>query len=402
MNPKPIKVLHLITGLRTGGAEMMLFKLLGRMDRGRVLSSVVSLSSDGTLGERIRSLGVRVHSLGLRSDRFPAAGLLRLGRILLSEGPDIVQGWMYHANALTIPVRAIVKGVRIAWNVRDDLFGEALSFSAYASHRLCAAFSRLVPDVILFNSYRSMESHRKAGYAARFMKVIYNGFDLEAFRPNHEARAYLREMLGLASAAEIVGMISRFSPSKKDHSTFLAGVSRLKALRPDVQFLLCGAGVSADNEMLMREAEKQGVRNMVHFLGERADVSRITAGLDVATLVSLVEGFPNVVGEAMACGVPVVATDVGDCRAIVGDTGLIVPPRDPEALARAWLLLLEAGPEERRRLGLRARNRVGEYYDLGKIARQYETLYEGLGRCREADPGMSRTEAFTCAESAVS
>jgi glycosyltransferase involved in cell wall biosynthesis len=235
------------------------------------------------------------------------------------------------------------------------------------------------------------------------MRVIPNGFDLSRFRPHAEARLRLRKHLGLASDAEVIGMIARFMPGEKDHATFLEAAARLRRRRAGVHFLLCGRGMSSDNVKLVAEISGRGLTESVHLLGERDDIPEVTAALDVATLASLVEGFPNVVGEAMACGVPVVATDVGDCREIIGDAGIVVPPRDPEALAEAWRNLLEAGREGRERIGLRGRERVAELYELGKIVRQYEDLYEELARGvrRSCGKELENSRIDRCAASAA-
>ena len=387
-----VRIVHLIPYLRTGGAEMMLLKLLERMDRRRFQCSVMTVTADPPMSERIRALGIKVGFPGIDRARW-------------AEGtrPDVVQGWMYHGNMLTVPLKALLPAAAVAWNVRCDFRGASFSLKARASARACALFSRHVPDVIIFNSLRARDSHLRLGYRARDMRVIPNGFDLERFRPSEDARAKLRESLRLAPETGLIGMIARFTPREKDHGTFLEAAARLVRARSGAHFLLCGPGMSADNGALVSEIEARGLSGWVHLLGERRDMPDVTAGLDVAALVSHVEGFPNVIGEAMACGVPVVATDVGDCRDIVGEAGIIVPPRDPDALAGAWRKLLEAGREGRERVGRLGRERVAALYDLGKIVHQYEDLYEKLARgvrsacgARTEDGGVPR-----CAESAA-
>src|SRR5205085_6546417 len=135
--------------------------------------------------------------------------------------------------------------------------------------------------------------------------------------------------------------------------------------RPDVRFLLCGEGTEA----VAGAIAEAGLRDRFLLLGRRDDVPRIMNALDIATLCSAAgEAFPLVVGEAMACGVPCVVTDLGDCSHVVGETGRVVPPQDPEALVRAWEELVVLAPEDRRRLGLAARQRIERLFSLRKIA----------------------------------
>lgn len=396
-----IKVLHLISGLQTGGAEMMLFKLLRRLNRDRCESAVVSVSDEGILGERIRALGVPLYGLGLAPAGLSIAGLWRLGKVVLHRRPDILQGWMYHGDLMAAVARMWIPRARVVWNVRTDANEGVLRLRTRQVLRACCLLSRWVPDVVLFNSERSLANHRRKGYRCRHMRVIPNGFELSEFRPDELSRSRLRESLGLPPSTELVGMAAHYA-LRKDYPVFLAAAAIIARRRPGVRFVACGRGVSLENPELASEVHRRGLQGKVLLLGERRDMPRFLAGLDVFCLASRSEGFPNVVGEAMACGVPVVATDVGDCRPIVGDTGLIVPPGDAEALARGCLSLLEAGLQERQRVGLRARRRVAELYDIDRVARQYEILYEELGRSERSDPEKSAAEGVTCAESAAS
>ncbi|MEJ2726124.1 MAG: glycosyltransferase [Deltaproteobacteria bacterium] len=174
-------------------------------------------------------------------------------------------------------------------------------------------------------------------------------------------------------SAPLVGYIARFDPMK-DHPTFLAGACLLLKERRDVHFVMVGRNIDWRNRRLTAGIPKTLSSNF-HLLGERGDVERITAGLDIACSVSSGEGFSNVIGEAMACGTPCVVTDVGDSAFIVGDTGLVVKPRDPEGLVGAWRKLLDLGRGGRSQLGRAARKRIQDHFDISNIVKQYEALY---------------------------
>ena len=223
--------------------------------------------------------------------------------------------------------------------------------------------------------------------------MIPNGFDLEKFKPDQRAKPRLLKDFGLSndlgcggSDSEesgnkrtdvfLIGFIARFDPMK-DHSAFFKGASLLLSERKDVHFVLAGRGVDLENRSIFGQVPN-AAKDHFHFLGERDDIENITAGLDIACLVSHGEGFPNTVGEAMACGIPCVVTNVGDSALIVNDTGYVVPPRDPDALAKAWKELIDMGYERRRKLGMGARKRVKEGFELSKIVKEYETTYSTL------------------------
>jgi glycosyltransferase involved in cell wall biosynthesis len=207
--------------------------------------------------------------------------------------------------------------------------------------------------------------------------VIPNGFDTRTFRPDVEARLALRQELRLNPDALLIGLAARFDPTK-DHDNFLRAAAILAHAFPNVGFVLCGANIDAHNVALVQQIASLGLTQRCYLLGRRPDMPGIHAAMDLATSSSLSEAFPLAIGEAMACGVPCVATDVGDSALIVGPTGRIVPPREPAALAAAWSGLLAAGPTARQRLGRDARRRIEDMFELGTITRRYEALYESI------------------------
>lgn len=137
------------------------------------------------------------------------------------------------------------------------------------------------------------------------------------------------------------------------------------------------------NEQLMEWIEREQISDRIHLLGLRNDMNRVMSALDIFSSSSCGEGFPNVIGEAMACETPCVVTDVGDSALIVGDTGIVVKPSDPVALANAWATMIEKGEQHRKTLGKQARQRVLENFALKKIVQQYESLYQSIGERTE-------------------
>lgn len=369
-----ITVLHLITGLSAHGAETMLYKLVARSDRGRFRHVVVSLTNVGTLGERLTALGVPLYTLGMRRGLPNPAAALRFLTLLRRVSPDVVQTWLYHADLLGLLSLLVRRGrVPVVWNIRSSYHPGLKSAVA----KLCARLSAL-PTVVVVNSEAGRAIHADLGYHPRRWELIPNGFDLQTLAPDAAARESVRRELGLPGDARLIGLVARLDP-QKDHRTFVQAAGILSRRRPEVHFLLVGQGITLKNTTLRQIIEAEGLLGKVHLLGERQDIHRLNAALDIASLSSVYgEGFPNVVGEAMACGVPCVVTDVGDSATIVGDTGRVVPLRDPHALAAAWQELLELGAEEGLALQRRARERIETFFSLDRIVRQYEEMYARL------------------------
>jgi len=378
-----IRILHVITTLRTGGAETMLVRLLSAHSP-EWSPVVVSLEDRGTLGEKISQLGIPVHALGLRGslpNPLRAISLLPLVRRL---EPQVIQGWMPHGNLTASAARAVLpESAPVFWNVRMtlDSLGAERWLTATAI-RLGALYSR-GPAAIIYNSRVAAAQHEAIGYCPRRRTIIPNGFDCRLFRSDERARQEVRAGLGVDLKAVLIGLIARFHPMK-DHATFLQAAARVARAQPAARFLLAGTGVTWEQPALQKLIVEHGLQERVLLLGERSDVPRLTAALDIACSASWNEGFSNTIGEAMACGVPCVATSAGDTSAdLIADTGGVAPPRDPAALAQAILRLIEAGSEQRRQLGLAARQRIESRFSLPAIARRYEDLYK---ECLEEPP----------------
>lgn len=377
--PKPVRVVHVITALTLGGAETALLRLLSHYDRERFPSTVIALIGDGPVGPRIAALGVEVIDLGMRRGKVPnPLALLSLARHLRRLRPDVVQSWMYHADLLATLALPLARRPPLVWNVRcSDMTGGGRQ-RPLKLVRLLARLSG-VPSAVVVNSRAGREYHAACGYDPRRWAVIPNGFDLGEFHEDGEAAAAVREELGLEHGTPLIGLIARWDPVK-DHRTFLEAARILADARPEVHFLLAGSGTTSSNATLSGWIDELHLRGNVHLLGERRDIPRVTAALDIASLTSFAEGFPNVVGEAMACGVMCVVTDVGDARWIIGEMGRFVPPRQPAALAAAWKDVLQMPREERQALGRRARLRITESFSMRSVISAYENLYAALAR----------------------
>jgi glycosyltransferase involved in cell wall biosynthesis len=375
---RPIRVVHVITTLTLGGAETALIRLLSNSDRTRFHNTVIALIGDGVFAPRIAALGVEVLDLGLRR-RFPNPfAVFSLARHLRRLQPDIVQSWMYHADLLSTLAVPFARSPKLVWNVRC---AGPTARNGTRPVRVIHVLARLSgrPDAVVVNARSGVGYHTALGYAPKRWTLIPNGFDVNEFRIDAEAEADVRKELGIAIGTPLIGLIARWDPVK-DHRTFLEAARLLADQRPDVRFLLVGNGAANSNRTLTAWIEELQLGAHVYRLGQRTDIARITASLDVASLTSVAEGFPNVVAEAMACGVPCVVTDVGDARLILDGSGRLVPPRQPALLAAAWQEVLAIPPAEKLELGRRTRQRIATFFSTRRATEAYEELYEGLAR----------------------
>jgi glycosyltransferase involved in cell wall biosynthesis len=372
-----LRVVFIITGLKTGGAEMMLEKLLGALPTA-LRAHVISLTDLGEVGPRLLARGVPVEALGLRPGLPNPLVFMRLVRRLSELRPDVVHTWMYHADLLG-GLAARLAGVRaVMWGLRQSNLDPALNrASTLRVMHLCARLSRSVPARIACAAGPARDAHVAAGYDAGRMVVIPNGFQLDRFRSDAAMRGPVRAELGLGEDVPLVGLVGRFDP-QKNHRGFAEAMAGLHALAPRAHAVLVGAGVDGSNGELRAWLAQAGIAGRCHLLGRRDDMPRLMAALDVLALPSLGEAFPNAVGEAMACGVPCVVTDVGDAADIVGGTGEVVRSGDMPGFARALARVLALQEADRQALGVAAQARIRERYDIQVVARLYETHYRAL------------------------
>ena len=375
-----MKIIHIITGLSIGGAEQALYNLLKGGLAERFDNCVISLRDKGPMGLKISLLGVPVIALNMHAKKLPLTGLVKLIRIIREFSPDLIQGWMYHGNLIGSFSRVVAPGKpALVWNVRhslSDLSQEKITTQQVIRINRWFSFGA---DVILYNSHRSREQHEIFGFSKVGAKVIPNGIDTHIFSFSSKDRKYIRSKLDIPENACVVGHMARLHPMK-DHATFMQAAKSLSYRYQNLYFLLSGRDVSFDNIMLSQELSSQ-VRHRFYFLGERNDVHKLMSAIDIFCLSSAWgEGFPNVLGEAMATSIPCVATDIGDSSLVVNKTGIIVPPCDVNALEEGIESLLTMSSEDRISLGRSALERIEINYKLSKIVEKYASLYNELAK----------------------
>ncbi|MFO0739082.1 MAG: glycosyltransferase [Labilithrix sp.] len=371
-----MRLLFVITAMGRGGAEIQAKGLAARLvARGHKVMVVVLLPIE-EFEDELNAAGVETRSLGMRRGVPSARAAVEFVQILRRWRPDVVQTWMYAADLLG-GFGSLVTGTPVAWGIRCSRIHSSRK-STLRLMRLSARVSGRIPRRIFANSEAGRQYHVAHGYSAEKMRVVPNGFDIERYRPDQVSRDAVRTELGIQPGDLVVGIVARFDPLK-DHATFFRAAGILVRSLPEARFLVVGRGL-ADNPHVARWVADAGIRERCIFTGQRGDTERLANAMDVATLTSCAEGFPNALGEAMACGVPCVATNAGDSVEIIGDASRIVPVGDAAGLARRWEAVLRSSREERSRLGALARERIVERFSVEAVTSRYEREWEALAR----------------------
>jgi glycosyltransferase involved in cell wall biosynthesis len=369
---------HVISGLGVGGAELMLARLVespnGNPNHRNV---VVSLTSTGKVGVQLKALGIEVHALDMRFALDMPRAFWRLVRLIRAVRPDVVQTWMYHADLLG-GLAARMAGIKnVIWGIRTTDVSAGGGRATAGVRWLCARLSHWVPHTIVCAAEASRRVHLALGYRADCMVVIPNGFDLARLHVTPRQVAVLRSECGFASDTVVVGTLGRFN-AVKDPKNFVGAAGLLGKKFPQVKFLMVGRDCDAANVQLMGWITATGFASNFVLLGERSDPAVCLAAMDVFCLSSRTEGFPNVVGEAMAMRKACVVTDVGDAAYLLGDCGVVVPKEDSAALADGMAKLLSLSAVDRAELGGRAHARIASEFTMERTRERFEAVYASV------------------------
>ena len=364
-NKKIPSVIHLITGLERGGAERFLNNLVSNGLKGQFNNSVISLMTEGYYGKLLKKKKIPVFSLDMKRGQINFSGVKKLREILIDQKPDIIQGWMYHGNlAALLGYIMVNRKVKLSWTIRLSLeIYKRMKLTTRLAIKLGSYLSK-IPDLIIYNSNRSLKQHRTIGYNKENDFSIPNGFDTKVWKPNKKIRLNLRNKLGLSNTAKVIGYVGR-GDDQKDIPTLFKAFDRVCTKHSNIFLITIG-----------RNLKKYSTKNKnIIFLGQQSNVQDLMKTFDLLCLSSKAEGFPNVIGEAMSTGLPCVTTDVGDAKDIVGKTGWISPPNDPIALANCLNSALKNSHGQLEKYGKIARKKITSNFSIDDVKNQYISLY---------------------------
>jgi glycosyltransferase involved in cell wall biosynthesis len=367
-------VLHVISGLMTGGAERALCSIVNALGEYQVESSVLTLH-DGPLRLELQDMGVPTVVVNPRNPIAMASCYWRARKMPGRLRPALVHGWMYHGNLVALGIAAAF-GMPSVWGIRQGVNdARHEKFLTRLVIRASAALSGRVTSIV-YNSGASRRMHSEYGFADRAGSVIFNGFDTSRYRPRPELGSVIRAEIGVPDDAFLIGHVARFH-SIKNHDMFVRAVRQVQDDNSRAWAVMIGRGVEWTNSRL---SQLVGNTGRFTLLGERHDLDRLYAAMDVCCVSSWSESFPNVIGEAMACGVPCIATDVGAAESLIGQAGLLVPPGDVAAMAAAIGTFQAEDEMARKKRRDACRMRIIEGFSIRDCASRFRGLYDDVLR----------------------
>lgn len=369
------KIIHIVSGLGLGGAETLLYRLLTVWSGSEEAEHVViSLRNNCSFDFSI--LNIKCYIFDLSSPLSAVRALWHLRKFLSVESPDLIHAWMYHGCLVAWLLSG--SNVPVVWGIHHslhDLSNEKLSIKLIIKG--CSYISHLLQiRRIIYVSEASRAHHVKYGYAKDKSVVIPNGFDCTTFNVNIEAGSRIRASLGIDDDRWVLGSFGRYHPVKNHRLLFESFALALVSF-PRLILLLAGTGLESNNKILMDLLMEYGIKDRVFLLGPRSDMADLYNALNVYVLSSKSESFPNVLGEALACGVPCITTNVGDAEKILGGHGIIIEHHNADSLSKAFLDYLGLDVNSRKAMGMHGREHIVNSFSIESVSKKYLNLYCG-------------------------
>ncbi|WP_170007321.1 glycosyltransferase [Bacillus fonticola] len=366
------KIIHIISGLGSGGAENMLLKLLKYSDKDKYYHEVISLKDEGIMGEKIKAEGIKLHSLNLNKKNLFTS--LIKARNICKEF-DIVDTWLYHADIFGLIISKILLKKKLIWNIRhSNLDKDANTSTVLKIVKLNSILSKYV-NRVTYNSNRALENHLRAGYSACKSKIIPNGFELNKFKFDLALRSKVRQDLCIGEKEIVIITVGRWN-IQKDYYTLFKALKELRNQNRHFKMIMVGTNLDDSNIELKDLINQYNLKENIILLGRRNDIPALLSSSDIYISSSMGESFSNAIGEAMACELYCVVTDVGDSKIILGNTGITIPPKNPLALTDSLVSYFSYLHSNGLEKNTQARERVIENYDIRAIIKLFELNYD--------------------------
>lgn len=371
-----MKIVHIITGLNNGGAEGVLYRLVTHDHANEHI--VISMMDAGKYGPLLLNKGFELHCLNISQGKTSLKSSFKLYKLIKEINPDIVQTWMYHADLLGGVASRLAGVKKVFWNIRNSNFdGNHTKSSTIKTAKLNAKLSRIVPKKIISCAQGGVKAHTDLGYNEEKIVVIGNGYDLSTFKIDNNARDLVRDELNIGKNP-IIGMVGRYDP-QKNHKGLIEALKIVKEKGYIFDLLLVGRDLNNENRVLLEQIRKADLYQKTHLLDQRNDIPNIMNALDIHVLSSSYgEGFPNVIAEAMSCGTPCIATDVGDSAMIIGDSGWIVSENNSKELANAIIKSFQEKDNQQKWAVKKesARKRILDNFDIQIMIENYNNVWK--------------------------
>lgn len=367
-----MKIVHVITGLKNGGAENILYKICQHDQFNNHI--VVSITSGGKYFLLLKKIGIKVYCMNMKF--YSILNFFYLIKLLYTLKPDIVQTWLVHGDFIG-GIAARIAGIKnVVWTILYSKLDTNLEkIRTIIIIKILAKLSYIIPKLIIVVSKDSQKNCQNLKYNKKKLHLVSSGFDLSLFKISKYQKLFFKKKIKIKKQTPLIGLVARYHPIK-DHENLFNALSIVKSKNKKFCCVLVGPNTNRKNKVLLNKVKRLQLGNCVKLLGTTNNIPQVMNGLDVNILCSKSEGFPSVIAEAMACGTPCIVTNVGDSALIVGKTGWIVPPNDSVKLANAIKKALsEIDKNNWKKRSNQARLRIKKNFGINKMIKSYNLIW---------------------------
>lgn len=371
-------IVHITTSLGVGGSEDFLFNLIKTSLSNTYKCSVITLKSGGLNESRLKAIGINVYSINMKSGSLTINSIIRFYNLCRKLKPDFLQGWMYHGNFFVLLYKLFfLKNIPILWNIRASLYNiKNEKINTRIIIYILKFFSKRI-DKIIYNSKISLQQHIKFGFYNKNSLIIPNGFDLNIWQPNVNIKNQIKKKFNIPDKSLIVGFAARHHPMK-DFSNFISTMELVLKKNNNIFIIMAGEGIDLKNTQVYKISQKFPLNKFI-LLGLVKEMNELMPAFDIFCLSSAWgEGFPNVLGQAMACEVIAVSTDIGDASYIINNKERICKPGSPKSLAKIIISLLSINDNQRNIIKKENRIFIKENFNLSLVSDKYLAVYKNL------------------------
>ena len=375
-----MKIVHIINSLKKGGAEGNLYRLCKfhkKKYKDKVKIIIITLINNGFYESELKKIGISIYSLNFNENNKSLdiiKKILKFRKLIKNQSPDIIQSWMYHANFLTLFIQKKFYD-KLFWNIRHSELNFKISkkLTIFLSI-ICGIFSKLIPKKIIYCSERSIKFHENNHFYFKNKSIlIYNGCNEKNYYSSKYLRSSFRKKNKIKKTDIILGYAGRYA-KQKNIPSLLYAFSKIKKNYDNIYLYMVGKNINFKNKKLLSQVKNQKIKNRLFFLNEQKSLLKFYNGIDLLILPSLSESFPNVIPESMLCSTPVLSTNTGCSKTIIGKYGFIITKNSKQTISSKLDKVIKDYVYKKKEWALLKKNsriQIKKNFSISKMANRY-------------------------------
>ena len=368
-----LDILFVCNSLNLGGAEKVMYEIIQNIRSYK--KEIICLTIRGHYSKLLENAGIKITYLNLTRNPLDLLKIFRAYLFILKKKPKIIHSFLYHSDVIGSLLGKLTFTSKILWSIHSDHITSNNTFLRNIQVKFLSKISNYIPNQIIFCSKQSLDNHLKSGYCRNKSLIIENGVCTKKFYPRERNYYQIRNLLGIKkNDSFLIGHIARFHPIK-GHNLLLDCLKLLKEKNKNFKCLMIGTDINKRNESLKKQIKRNNLEENIILYGETKFPHKIINAFDINIISSLSESSSLVLMEAMASGIPTLATNVGPICKTMGETGWVVKNNSAKDLAEKLIFIIQ-NKKLLRIKSIAARERIIRISSKVKMLKKYNSTYE--------------------------